>query len=131
VRKFLGASLAATALAAAAVIALIVVLVVLLVGSGDTTLKLAARPEAPPPRFDKSSLTADAGDVKIDFTNPAGAQMPHNVVIEGNGVKEASPVIQPGNNTSVTADLDEGTYTFYCAVGQHRANGMEGTLVVK
>ena len=114
-----------------AAVVVAVVLVVLLTGGSDTTLKLAAKAEAPPPRFDKVELKADEGNVKIDFTNPSAGQMPHNVVIEGNGVRKASPVIQPGNATSVEAELDEGTYTFYCAVGQHRKFGMEGKLVVK
>ena len=35
------------------------------------------------------------------------------------------------SKTSVTADLKAGTYTFYCPVGNHRAEGMEGTLTVK
>jgi plastocyanin len=57
--------------------------------------------------------------------------MPHNVVIDGNGVDAAGPIAQPGGTSAATADLKAGTYTFYCAVGQHRQNGMEGELTVE
>ena len=56
--------------------------------------------------------------------------MPHAVEIEGNGVEEASDTVT-SSKTSVTADLKAGTYTFYCPVGNHRAEGMEGTLTIK
>ena len=30
-----------------------------------------------------------------------------------------------------SADLKAGEYTYYCAVGNHRSAGMEGTLTVE
>jgi plastocyanin len=81
--------------------------------------------------FDKKSLQASAGSVTITMDNPDGNRMPHNVAIEGNGVDEAGKIVQPGAESTVTADLKPGTYTFFCAVGQHRQAGMEGTLTVK
>ncbi len=30
-----------------------------------------------------------------------------------------------------SADLKAGEYKYYCAVGNHRAEGMEGTLTVQ
>ena len=82
--------------------------------------------------FDPEQLTASAGEVTIRMANPDGNQMPHNVAIEGEGVEEAGQIVQPGSDISeVSADLEAGTYTFFCAVGQHRANGMEGTLTVE
>lgn len=81
--------------------------------------------------FDPEGLDAKAGTVTIELDNPSANQMPHNVVIEGNGVDAAGEIAQPGSTSTATADLKAGSYTFYCAVGQHRQNGMEGTLTVK
>lgn len=96
-------------------------------GGGGQKLALAA-PADGSLTFDKKKLSAKAGTVTIDFDNPSTT--PHGVVISGNGVDEASQTVT-SSKTSVTADLKAGTYTFYCPVGTHRAEGMEGTLTVK
>jgi len=81
-------------------------------------------------KYDKTSLSADAGPVEIVMTNPS--QTPHNVVVEGNGIEEQKgPVVEKGGRSTVSADLEAGTYEFYCSVGQHREAGMEGTLTVR
>lgn len=92
-----------------------------------TTLDLAA--DATALAFDQTELTAKAGKVTIDFTNPS--PIPHNVVIEQNGEELAGfePIAE--GEKSETADLKPGTYTFYCAVPGHREAGMEGTLTVE
>jgi plastocyanin len=100
------------------------------VGSGasaSTTLKLSASPTAL--AFDTTELEAKAGEVTIDFTNPA--PIPHNVAIEEDGKELASfdPIAE--GEESVSADLKPGTYTFLCTVPGHAQAGMEGTLVVK
>jgi plastocyanin len=82
-------------------------------------------------KFDLGSLTAPAGAVTITMDNPDGNSLPHNVALEGEGVNETGEVVQPGSTSEVTADLQAGTYTFYCSVGSHRQNGMEGTLTVE
>jgi plastocyanin len=93
----------------------------------STTLKLAADPAAL--AFDKESLTAKAGKVTIDFENPAPLE--HNVVIEQDGKELAGfePITE--GEESVSAELEPGTYTYYCSVPGHREAGMEGTLTVK
>jgi uncharacterized cupredoxin-like copper-binding protein len=96
---------------------------------GGTTLRLSADPGGAL-KFDKSSLTANAGEVTIALTNPASATAPHAVEIEGQGVEEESDTIQPGESANVTAQLEPGTYEFYCPVGNHKDAGMEGTLTV-
>jgi len=98
---------------------------------GDgSALKIAAEDKAGL-KFDKSELTASAGQVTITMDNPDGNGMPHDVAIEGEGVKQAGEIVQPGGTSEVSADLKPGTYTFYCSVGQHRQAGMEGTLTVR
>jgi len=92
-----------------------------------TTLDLAADPSAI--AYDQTELSAKAGKVTIDFTNPSPLE--HNVVIEQNGKELAGfePIAE--GEESETANLKPGTYTFYCSVPGHREAGMEGTLTVK
>lgn len=96
-------------------------------GGAETTLQLSA--EATALAFDKTELTAKPGKVTIDFDNPAPLE--HNVVIEGDGKELAGfePIIE--SEEEVTAELEPGTYTFFCSVPGHREAGMEGTLTVK
>jgi plastocyanin len=96
--------------------------------AGGGNLALAADPGGAP-KFDPAALEAPAGTVVIDFTNDSSN--PQNVTIEGNGIEEVASDTVTGDSTSVSADLEAGTYTFYCSVDGHRAAGMEGTLTVK
>jgi plastocyanin len=81
--------------------------------------------------FDKKTASAKAGNVTLTFDNPSEDQAPHAISIEGNGVDESGETVQPGGKSTVAADLKAGKYTFYCPVGNHRQQGMEGTLTVK
>jgi plastocyanin len=97
--------------------------------AGNTKLALAANPSGEL-KFDKTSLTAKAGTVAIDFTN--SSPLPHNVTVassSGSAVNE-TPTFQGGSKT-VTMTLKAGTYKFYCSVPGHRQAGMEGTLTVQ
>jgi LPXTG-motif cell wall-anchored protein len=80
--------------------------------------------------FTPSTVTV-SGRSTWTLENPSGA--PHNVHIEGNGVsmdvKPDGPVVA-GANFTATVTLPAGSYTIWCPVGMHRANGMEGTLTV-
>jgi len=80
--------------------------------------------------FSRSDLTARAGSVTVTLDNPSANSLPHAIEIEGNGVEEETETIQPGGRASVTVDLRPGRYEFYCPVGNHRQQGMEGTLTV-
>ena len=92
---------------------------------GGQTVSLSADPGGGL-EFDPTELTAKAGSVTIAFDNPAG--VPHAVAIEGADAK--SPAVTE-SATEVTADLEAGSYTFFCPVGTHRQSGMEGTLTVE
>ena len=96
-------------------------------GGGGSTLALSADPGGAL-EFDKTSLKAKAGEVTIDFDNPA--QVPHAVEVEGNGVEEETDTITEGS-AKLTVDLEAGEYEFYCPVGNHEEAGMEGTLAVR
>jgi plastocyanin len=97
-------------------------------GGGGETLKLAADPSGAL-KFDKTSLSGNAGKVTIDMDNPS--DVPHAIEVEGNGVEEEGEVVEKGGVSTVTADLKPGEYEFYCPVDGHKAAGMKGTLTVK
>lgn len=91
------------------------------------TLELAADPTQL--AFDKSALSSAPGEITINLDNPAA--IPHNVAIssDGNVIAESGTVAQ--SKTSVSTQLDPGTYEFLCTVPGHAEAGMQGTLTVK
>jgi plastocyanin len=95
-------------------------------GGGGSTVSLSA-PGDGSKKFEQATATAKAGTVTVKFDNPAS--IPHAVEIEGNGVEKAGDVVTSGD-TSFSVDLKPGTYTYYCPVGDHRDEGMEGKLTV-
>jgi plastocyanin len=96
--------------------------------AGSSTLAIAADPGGAK-KFDKDAYEATAGSVEVDFSNEA--QLPHAVEIEGNGVEETTETVTGADAPPLTVDLKPGTYTIYCPVGDHRAEGMEATLTVR
>jgi plastocyanin len=92
-------------------------------------LKLAADPSNGL-KFDRTSLTAKAGKVTIEFTN--NSQLTHNVTIASSSgaVLGATPTFQGGTKT-LALNLNLGTYVFYCSVPGHRDAGMKGSLTVR
>lgn len=56
--------------------------------------------------------------------------MMHDFVIDELDVR--TEIIPSGETTTVEFTADQvGEFEFYCSVGQHRANGMVGTLIVE
>ena len=98
-------------------------------GGEGSTIKVAADPNGQL-AFTKTQLTAKAGSDTVEFDNQSTTQ--HNVEIEdANGEDVAGTDTIAGATTSTTADLQPGTYTFYCSIPGHREAGMEGTITVK
>ncbi|MDA0170532.1 cupredoxin domain-containing protein [Solirubrobacter taibaiensis] len=95
-----------------------------------TTLKLRADGKGAL-KFNKETLRARPGTVTIRLTNPSTSGKPHAVEIEGKGQEKRSKVIDSGGTATVSIKLVKGTYEFYCPVGNHKAAGMEGKLIVK
>ncbi len=80
--------------------------------------------------YDETEVSAEAGSDTVTFENGSG--IPHDVVIEdGDGNEVAATDEITSGSTETTADLEPGTYTFYCSVDSHRDQGMEGTLTVE
>ena len=94
-------------------------------GGGSSTLAIEADPDGAN-AFTETELTATAGEVTVEFSNPS--QSPHAVVIEG--VEPTTETVTGSDAPPITVDLEAGEYTFFCPVGNHRDDGMEGTLTV-
>jgi plastocyanin len=95
-------------------------------GTGQP-LSLEANPEGEL-KYNKTSLTAKAGAVSINFTN--NSPLSHNLTVESSGgARLATPTFKGGSQT-LSLHLEPGTYKFFCTVPGHRAAGMEGTLTV-
>lgn len=97
--------------------------------SGGATVNFEADPSGAL-QYTETDVTAKAGNDTIEFDNPSSTG--HDVVIEDeSGSEVAKTDIVTDSTASATADLQPGTYTFYCGVPGHREAGMEGTLTVK
>jgi plastocyanin len=94
-------------------------------GAGST-LQLAADETAI--AFNKGSLSAEPGPVTIELDNPA--PVPHNVAIAEGGEVLAESETVSGSRTSVSTELEPGSYEFVCTVPGHEEAGMKGTLEV-
>lgn len=79
--------------------------------------------------FSPSSITVRSGErVKLTFNNVGS--LPHNLTVEGLGI--ATRTIGAGQSDSIEFTVEEGgTYATFCSVGNHRAQGMEGKLVIE
>tara|TARA_Y100000310_G_scaffold89923_1_gene87059 strand:+ start:21764 stop:22240 length:477 start_codon:yes stop_codon:yes gene_type:complete len=78
--------------------------------------------------FDVKEIKVKAGDtVKIQFTSTSGF---HDWVVDE--FNAATDQVNSGGQTSVEFVANKaGTYEYYCSVGNHRARGMVGTLIVE
>lgn len=76
--------------------------------------------------FSPAELAAEPGTVEIELVNDG--EMPHAIAIDG--VDASSETIDPGGTTTLSVELEEGTYEVYCPVEGHREAGMVGTLTV-
>lgn len=72
---------------------------------------------------------AMAGEIVFELSND-GEQV-HGFAVEGNEIDETlTSDIRPGSTERVTIELEPGTYTVWCPIGDHRDRGMEATLEV-
>ena len=78
--------------------------------------------------FTPNTLEVKQGDtVKITFKNANGT---HNFKLDEFQV--ATKQIKSGQSETVEFIADKtGSFEFYCSIGNHRAIGMKGTLIIK
>lgn len=93
-----------------------------------TSLSLSADPTGAL-RFNKKTLSAKAGGVRVTLSNPS--PLMHNISLSGPGVNLHGATVPHGATSTVAANLKPGTYTFYCSVPGHEQAGMKGTLTVR
>ena len=77
--------------------------------------------------YDVKEIKVKKGDVvKVTFKNSEGF---HDFIIDELAVNSGK--IEAGKETTITFVADKvGSFEYYCSVGQHRANGMWGKLIV-
>lgn len=78
--------------------------------------------------FSLKEIKVKKGDtVKIVFNNKIGF---HDWVVDEFNARTKQ--IQAGQSETIEFVADKtGTFEYYCSVGQHRANGMKGNLIVE
>lgn len=78
--------------------------------------------------FNLKEIRVKKGDnVRIVFTNTQGI---HDWVVDAFNARTSK--IQAGQTATVEFTADKtGTFEYYCSVGNHRAQGMKGTLIVE
>ncbi len=94
-------------------------------GGGGETVAISETDFA----LDPSDATVAAGSVTFDVSNDGDTV--HNLEVEGDGVEEVTDDLEPGASGQLTVDLAAGTYEMYCAIGNHRDLGMDGTVTVE
>lgn len=99
-------------------------------GGGGSTIQIEADPGGGL-AFTTDLVTAKAGDVTIDFTNPQPIDHDADVEDAGGEVVGDTDVIAEGSDSVTMKDLKPGKYVFFCSVPGHREAGMEGTLTVE
>ncbi len=78
-------------------------------------------------KLDPETITVNKGDtVRITVINDEGM---HNLFIED--YNERTSTMSAGDNDVIEFIADKtGTFDMWCEVGNHRGQGMEGTLIV-
>ena len=126
-RKFLISPLA---VAASLAVVLLLRSVTMTTGQGPTQLSVKTGEWFYEP---KEFNVAASSTVSLTLEHVGSPTIPHDIVFELAGAQKVSSRRILGGETDVfgfEAPTEPGEYIFYCSVGNHRARGMEGKLVV-
>ena len=69
-----------------------------------------------------------AGTYTFNITN--AGQFKHNLIVQGNGTKVQSDILDGGATATLSVPLTPGTYDVYCGVPTHKGKGMDLTITV-
>jgi uncharacterized cupredoxin-like copper-binding protein len=67
---------------------------------------------------------------KYTFEASNQGKFPHDLAIDGPGVKTKTSEIAAGSSAKLTVTLKSGTYDFYCSLPGHKAAGMDQKVTV-
>ena len=108
-----------------------------LVAAAALAIPVLAAPSAQTVRVTESnfritlSAKPKAGPVKFVVRNSASG-VGHDFWVKGGGKTWKTRVLAGGKSASLTATLKKGAkYTYWCAVGGHKAAGMKGSFVAR
>jgi uncharacterized cupredoxin-like copper-binding protein len=73
--------------------------------------------------------TLKPGSYTFEVVN--SGKVEHDLEIDGNGVKEKTPLIGPGKEATLEADLKPAKYRFFCTVPGHAQAGMDIDVTVR
>lgn len=76
-------------------------------------------------RFSDKTLSAPAGTVVLRLRNPSSTD--HAIALGSKSGRDVSD----GGVSRISVRLKKGRYTYFCPVGDHRAEGMRGRLTVR
>jgi uncharacterized cupredoxin-like copper-binding protein len=94
-------------------------------GSAAQTVKVSAT------EFKLTLPTTNFAPGTYTFQMSDDGHATHAIELQGPGVDgKQSGTVGPGGTASLTVTLQKGTYTLFCPVGNHRAEGMQTTLTV-
>ena len=77
----------------------------------------------------KNPNVSNTGVVEFDVRN--AGKVVHALEVEGPGGEVETDAIDPGGKATLKVDLNKaGRYEWYCPIGNHREQGMEGEIKV-
>jgi plastocyanin len=88
-------------------------------------------------KISETEFKLDPADAKVGKTGKVtfkvrnDGKIVHALEVEGPGDETETDAIDPGKSATLTVDLSKaGTYEMYCPIGNHKAMGMEGKVIV-
>lgn len=75
-----------------------------------------------------SARSAPAGAVVFQITNTG--RYTHALAITGPGVSKKTAMIKPGKTATLAVTLRSGSYSLWCPIPGHAAQGMKAALIV-
>ena len=98
--------------------------------TGTTAAPAAQTVSASETEFKIALSPSSVHSGKVTFEVKNDGKIPHDLVVEGNGVKEKTPLLDAGESATLEVDLKPGTYDVYCSVPGHKEAGMDVKLTV-